>query len=197
MDYHKPRLLKAVVANVEEACKTRRWKVPTGARTPMSSDFTPEMDRSTELDPDDITWHQEIVGMLRWATEIGRVDILLELSLLSQYQAAPREGHLVQLLRIIGYLKLKPKVSLHFDPNLPKIDYSLFKTDPTDFHEMYRDAKEELPCDHVEPHGRPITMTAFVDASFASNKKTHNHTQDTLYSLIDPRHAGTVRDKPL
>ena len=164
--------VKASVANVEEACKNKRWKLPKRPNTPMSREYIPEMDGSPELNSTDTTWYQELIGILRWATEIGRVDILLETSILSQYQAAPREGHLEQLLRIFAFLKVKPKLTLHFDPNLPCMDYNEFTTKTEDFSEVYRDAKEERPCDYVEPRGRPVTMTAFTDASFASNKKT-------------------------
>ena len=45
-------------------------------------------------------WFQELIGILRWSVEIGRVDILTELSLLPACQASPHEGHLNQLLRI-------------------------------------------------------------------------------------------------
>jgi hypothetical protein len=41
-------------------------------------------------------WFQELIGILLWSVEIGRVDILTQLSLLSAYQASPREGHLNQ-----------------------------------------------------------------------------------------------------
>jgi len=32
--------------------------------------------------------------MLRWAVEIGRVDIQIDVAIMSQYLAAPRTGHL-------------------------------------------------------------------------------------------------------
>lgn len=75
--------------------------------------------------------------MLRWVTKIGRVDILLEISLLSQYLASPREGHLQQVLHIFAYLKRKPKLTLHMDPGEPNIDYGLFQTDCKSFKEIY------------------------------------------------------------
>ncbi len=34
-----------------------------------------------------------LIGMLQWMVEIGRVDILTEVSLMSSYMAMPREGH--------------------------------------------------------------------------------------------------------
>mmetsp|Transcript_9008 Transcript_9008/g.12814 ORF Transcript_9008/g.12814 Transcript_9008/m.12814 type:complete len:365 (-) Transcript_9008:235-1329(-) len=164
--------VKALINNVEECCKEKSRPLSKKADTPMSNEYTPEMDGSPELGKKDITWYQELIGMLRWAIEIGWVDILHEVSILSQYQVSPREGHLEQLLRIVSYLRKRLNLSLHFDSELPMIDYGEFISKAEDFEEMYRDAREELPPDHVEPRGKPVTITAFVDASFASNKKT-------------------------
>ena len=64
----------------------------------------------------DIIMYQEMIGMLQWATELGRVDILHEISLLSQYQAYPREGQMEQLLHIFSYLNKKPKQYIYYGP---------------------------------------------------------------------------------
>ena len=64
------------------------------------------------------------------------------MSLLSQYQAAPREGHLVQALHIFAFLKRKPKLTLYFDPATPEIDDTTFHTKVEDFLDIYRDAEE-------------------------------------------------------
>ena len=77
-------------------------ELPKRPNTPMSKEYATEIDGSPELNCVDTTWYQELIGILRWVTEIGRVDVLLEKSLLSQYQAAPREGHLGQLLKIFA-----------------------------------------------------------------------------------------------
>eukprot|EP00978_Attheya_sp_CCMP212_P044361 scaffold308051_cov35-Attheya_sp.AAC.1 len=42
----------------------------------MMSNFVPELDDTPELDEKDLTFYQELIGILRWATEIGQVDIL-------------------------------------------------------------------------------------------------------------------------
>ena len=85
--------VKAAVKNVEEAIKEKRWKLPTHEiGTPMSTSYSPELDGSPELNNDDRTYYQELIGVLRWATELGRVDILHEISLLSQYQACQEKG---------------------------------------------------------------------------------------------------------
>lgn len=169
--------IKAAVANVEESLKSKRYRLPSKATTPMVNSFIPELDGSPELEAADIQFFQELIGMLRWATEIGRVDVLFETSLLSQYQAAPREGHLEQALHIFSYLKHRPKLTLYFDPTIPNIDYGQFQTTRADFAEHYRDAEESLPHRMPKPRGRAVSVTAFVDASHAANKKTRrSHT---------------------
>jgi hypothetical protein len=170
--------IKAAVKNVEEAVKRKGRKLPTSnIDTPMNITYSPELDVTTELNEDDITYFQELIGVLRWATEIGRVDILLEVSLLSQYQASPREGHLDQLLHIFSFLKKYPKLTLYMSPELPYIDYGDFRTNKEDFSEIYRDAEELLPHRMPLPRGRTVTTTAFVDASHAANTVTRrSHT---------------------
>ena len=125
----------------------------------------PELDVTEELDEPGFTYFQELVGILRWATEIGRVDILFDVSSLSQYQASPREGHLAQLLHIFAFLRTHPKLTVYMSPELPHIDYGNFRTNRTDFAEIYRDAEEELPHRMPAPRGRGLTITAFIDAS--------------------------------
>ena len=125
----------------------------------MNVTFVPELDDSSELGHKDITLCQEMIGMLRWATELGRVDILHEISILSQYQASPRENHMKQLLRIFSHLERKCELTLHMDPNLPAVDESCFSRDTSDFLECHRDAKEELPRKFPRPRGKPVVTT--------------------------------------
>ena len=170
--------VKAAVRNVEETLRNTRRRLPTAnIDTPMNITYTPELDVTEELSDDDVTFYQELIGVLRWATEIGRVDILLEVSLLSQYQASPREGHLEQLLHIFAFLRKHPKITLYLSPELPNMNYDSFRTRKEDFAEFYRDAEETLPHRMPLPRGRNLVMTAFVDASHAANKKTRrSHT---------------------
>ena len=76
-----------------------------------------------------------MIGVLRWSIEIGRIDILLEVSLLSTQLACPRVGHMEQVLHIFGYLKKNPKRKIYLDPNHPVIGESRFtKFDCEDFY---------------------------------------------------------------
>ena len=162
--------INAAVKTVKEAIKERRWHLPKAGDTPMSLSYYPELDKSPELESDDVTLYQEIIGMLRWATELGRVDIMHEVALLSQYQALPREKHLEQVLRIISFLESNPKMTLYMDPEIPNFMYSNFITEAGEFKEYYRDAEEELPSRMPKPRGRAVRTYAFVDASHAANK---------------------------
>ena len=65
--------------------------------------------------------HQELIGILRWSVKNVRVDILLEVSLLSSHLALTRVGHSQEVYRIFGYLKQVPKMKLYFDPTKPSI----------------------------------------------------------------------------
>jgi hypothetical protein len=44
----------------------------------------------------------QIIGILRWVIELGQIDILTEVAMLSQYQASPRQGHLEALYWIVN-----------------------------------------------------------------------------------------------
>ena len=110
-----------------------------------------------------------MIGILRWAVEIGRVDILYEVAIMSTYTAMPRMGHLEQVLHIFGYLKSHKKFRLMFDCSNPQISPNRFKT--YDWEEFYRGAKEEIPSDAPKSRGRLVDIFMFVDASHASDVK--------------------------
>ena len=163
---------KAALKNVDATLKGTRWKLPKKPKTPMTVGYHPEMDDTNELSPSEVTMYQELIGMVRWATEIGRVDVLHEVAILSQYQAIPREGHLQELLRVIAYWQQKDKIAINMDPQMPNMDYTGFTTNHAEFEAHYQDAKEPLPHNAPVPRGNPVWVTAFVDASHAANKKT-------------------------
>ena len=177
--------IKSAIDNVEETLKKKGDRLPARAATPMAQGYYPETDNSPELDEQGVTTFQELIGILRWAIEIGRVDILTEISMLSSYQASPREGHLQQIYHIFAFLKKKPKLTLYFDAQEPNIDPSWFNGDTVEaFKEQYRDAQEQLPPEHMTPtpRGAAVTTTAYVDASHAANKVTRrSHTGFILF----------------
>ena len=60
----------------------------------MNHCYRPELDTTADLKADGVKWYQELMGMMMWAAEIGRINILTEKQMLSQHMAMPRQGHL-------------------------------------------------------------------------------------------------------
>ena len=109
--------------------------------------------------------------MLRWAVELGRVDILLETSLLSSHLALPREGHLEAVYQVFAYLKRHQKAPIWMDDKVPTIDERQFKASDWSTS-IYQGAYEETPPKMPKPLGNPIQMVCFVDASHANDVVT-------------------------
>ena len=177
--------VKNAIKTVEDQLKKRGMRLPTRATTPMLAGYYPETDSSPELDIEDTTLLQELIGILCWAVEIGRVDILTELSMLSTYQASPREGHLEEIYHIFAFLKKNQKLTLYFDPQEPMVDLTWFTGDDRDvFLDQYCDAEEQLPDDHLCPERLDVLVstTAYVNSSHAANKvRRRSHTGFILF----------------
>ncbi len=80
--------------------------------TPMQSNYCPELDVSPFLDPQ---YYASLIGTLRWAVEMGRLDIYINVCLLSSFLAQPRIGHMEQVLHIFAYLKHHEQSNIVFD----------------------------------------------------------------------------------
>ena len=76
------------------------------------------------------------IGVLRWMVELGRVDIITEVSMLAPQLANPREGHLEAVYRIYAYLDNKHNSRMVFDPTYTEIDMSFSKECNWDRHEF-------------------------------------------------------------
>ena len=119
---------KAAVENVELELSRVNQRLPSRCKTPMTVGYRPKCDVSSELASAGVQRYQELIGVLRWAAKLGRVDILLETAMLSTYMALPQKGHLEQVYHVFGYLKNHSKRRLFFDPWHPEIDECAFST---------------------------------------------------------------------
>jgi hypothetical protein len=150
-------------------------------RGPLPHTYKPELDTTELCDDEHASRYRQIIGILRWAVELGRIDILTPVALLSQYQAAPRTAHLEALYMIIFYLKKNPKKRLVFDPSIPEVDWEEALKE-VDWTEFYGDITEEDPKGMPEPLGNPVRTSCFVDADHAGNKITRrSHTGIFLF----------------
>ena len=164
------KYVAASILNVEEKLVNDGLTLPTNCKTPMKQGYHPSDDISVELDDKDLRYFQELIGILRWAIEIGRLDILLEVSLLSSHLALPRKGHLEQVYHIFGYLKKGSRRRILMDPDYPRISEDRFVR--YDWTEFYRYAIEPLPPNMPKARGHPMSMHCFVDSDHAGDKTT-------------------------
>jgi hypothetical protein len=153
--------------NVKNYLKAKgNISLPKRAATPFAQSCRPEMDASTELDPERASYFQSQIGVLRWCVELGRVDIITEVSMLASHLALPREGHLEAALHILAYLEKKHNV----DPKYPKIDKAKLKE--VDWKVFYGDAKEAIPPNALPPLGKDVNLRFFVDSDHAGDHQT-------------------------
>ena len=94
----------------------------------MAYGYRPEFDVTPELKADGLQRYQELIGILRWAVELGRVDIFMETSMMLTHKAMPSRGHLEQVHHIFGSIKDRPKRKLFFDPQHLELDKRSFTT---------------------------------------------------------------------
>ena len=67
------------LAELADAC----WKFPKkNSENPFLGEYEPGMDETPALEQDLAYWYQSLIGMLRWMVEIGRVDIIAEVSVM-------------------------------------------------------------------------------------------------------------------
>ena len=77
--------IKSVAENVEEKIRKKGDQQTSRVVTPMSQGYYPETDSYPELDQYIITTFWKLIGILQCEVEIGRVDILTDIFMLSSY----------------------------------------------------------------------------------------------------------------
>jgi hypothetical protein len=122
------KYVKQAVADVETELEKVDECLPTRVSTPLSQGYRPELDQSRELDAKRGQYYQSLIGVLRWICELGRVDILVAVSMMSRYVVSPREGHLQQVFHLFAYLKHHKRSRMVFDDTEPMFDDNAFRT---------------------------------------------------------------------
>ena len=145
---------------------------------------------SRELGSTDAAYYMSLIGVLRWIVELGRIDVCLEVSMMSSHLALPREGHLEQVLHIFAYLKKYHNTELVFDPSDPVVDEGEFERKHWTASEFgHIQGKEEVPDNMPEPRGMGFVMRAKVDADHASDSVTRrSRTGFLVYLNCAPIH---------
>jgi Reverse transcriptase (RNA-dependent DNA polymerase) len=167
------------ICNVTSWLEQRGLMLKTKVSAVLPSNYLPELDTTPLCNDEDHNYFQQQIGVLRWAVELGRIDICTEVSMLAAYCAAPREGHLSAVMHVFAYLKAHTRSKVVLDPSY--VDH--VDQEQPDWTDFYTDAKELLPPDTPEPLGKPVQMTTFVDSDHAGDKVTRGSRTGVLVFL--------------
>ena len=185
--FSSSQYVQSAVKNVEEyvaKSENSHLKIPSKAETPLMTSYRPELDVSPELTPQDSAYYQSLVGILRWIDELGRIDICLEVSMMSSHLALPRKGHLDQVLHIFAYLCKYHNTELVYDPSDPVVEQDDFEQrDWTSSEFGAVQGKEEIPSNMPEPRGLGFIMHAKVNTDHASDMMTRHSRMGFLVYL--------------
>jgi hypothetical protein len=174
------KYVSQAVSDVETELSKVDQCLPTRVTTPVSQGYRPELDQSKELDAKRGQYYQSLIGVLRWICELGRLDIMVAVSMLSRYVVSPREGHLQQVFHLFAYLKHHKRSRMVFDDTEPAYDASAFKD--CDWSEFYPDAEEPIPPNAPAVRGHGVSTSCFVDSDHAGCKATRrSHTGVILF----------------
>ena len=124
-----------------------------------------KLDVFSVLGPEETSYYQYLIGVMRWMIEIGRIDINTKVFLLSSHSVLPRQGHLKAVLLIMGCLKLRHNSRLASYPNINHSNFQDF--DWTDF---YEGAVETFPPNAPLPRGKEVDLCMFVNSNHAGYK---------------------------
>lgn len=160
--------VKEAVRVVKAWLNERGMYLKTKVSGVLPSGYRPELESSELLGTDEVHFYMQAIGILRWIVELGRIDICGEVSMLSSYSIAPREGHLEAVLHIFSYLDSHSRSRIVMDDSY----FPHEELEKPDWSQFYPDAKDDIPPDMPEPRGKAVQITMFVDASHAANVVT-------------------------
>ena len=80
----------------------------------MDKNDPPELDDTELLTGESIQHFLPMIGQLQWLVTLGRFDIHTQVTTLSRFMSAPRQGHLKRLQRIYGYVRKTKHYSVRY-----------------------------------------------------------------------------------
>ena len=116
-----------------------------------------------------------LIGFLMWSIELGRMDILSEVSCLFQHLCPQIEGHLDYIYSIFSYLYKelgKNSGMMIYDPMYETAYENLFEVFGRylyQWKDLYYDAQEITPRHMPEAIGNYIVTKAYVDDNHEGN----------------------------
>jgi hypothetical protein len=160
------KYIKEAVRNVKEWLNERNRILETKAPSVLTSGYQHKLDTTNYCNSDEGNYFQQQIGVLRWMVELGRVDIVVEVSMLASYAACPRMGRFDSMLHIFAYLHQHGRSKMVFDNSYIPIQ----EIPMQDWVGFYPDAKEQIPENKPPECGKPMQMTGFADSDHAGDR---------------------------
>ena len=83
--------------------------------------YLPWIEISEELGPQEVSYHQSFIWILRWIVELGHVNICVEVPMMPSHLVLPSRGHLEQVIHVFGYIKKNYNAEIVFYPSEPSV----------------------------------------------------------------------------
>lgn len=174
---------KEAISIVKDLMKNEGFHWKNKMSQPIPKGYKPELDTTEECSEEQHSKFMQLIGILRWMTELGRLDILYGTSSLSQFMASPRIGHLQAAYHLFGWVSKHLHSGIVFDDTPIEVEVEPDK----DWSDIYGDTEEELPPRMPRPRGQAVEIHAFVDANHAGNAVTRrSHTGILIFINNSP-----------
>ena len=130
--------------------------------------------------------------MLRWLIELGRVDILTEVSCLSEHLCYQREVHIDDVYRIFRYLQknlVKNPGRMAYDHMYEPTDGNVFEVVGRDLDEwkyFYPNDQENMTRHMSEALGNYAVIKSYVDANHSGNMANRRSNSGIIIYVNNP-----------
>jgi Reverse transcriptase (RNA-dependent DNA polymerase) len=174
------RYIKEAIRNVQNwLIEHDLPKLKSRAPSVFPSGYRAEMDMTDYCSPDIGHYYQQQIGVLRWAVELGRINICTEVLILAAYTTAPKIGHFNAMLHVFAFLLHHPRCRLVMDDDRGPVD----EGPEQDWKEFYPDASEQLPSNAPKPRGNSVQMICYCDSDHAGDLMTRRSRTGVLIFL--------------
>jgi hypothetical protein len=166
------KYVQSAVHNVQEylVALPGDQKLLKKASGPFALGYKPEIDDSPELDPIRAIFYQSHIEILRWCVELVRIDIITEVSMLSNHLCVPHEGHIEAVFHVFSYMGLHHNARVAVDPTYPCVDMGAFIK--TVCKSMYGYVKKMVPSDAHVPRRKEVDLRLFFNFDHSYKKFT-------------------------
>ena len=106
-----------------------------------------------------MSFYQNLIGVLIWIIQVGRIDNAFEVSYLLRYLAFPSNGHLVQSLYALKSTEINNANDLAFDSCYQRVTSDQYIQGRFQaMRDLYADVREDIPPNYPKPSEKLIQV---------------------------------------